>query len=142
MTDGKMLLSGLLKTVLLEQHCIRGTLDTPMDPGLREKLKAQLREYDAIEADARLLAVQRGWELQEPDPGRGMAAALVMRAGSMGRNADSVIAGRMILRYTKGMVRGLRNLHAYAGQDLSLRILCRKLMDCETAAIHQLQQFL
>lgn len=142
MTDGKILLSGLLKTTMLEQHCIRGTLDRPMDPGLREKMKAQLRELDAIEADARLLAVQRGWELQEPDPGRAMAAVLVMRAGSMGRNADSVIAGRMIQSYTKGMVRGLRNLHAYTGQDLSLRILCRRLLDCETAAIRQLQQFL
>lgn len=142
MTDGKTLLSGLLKTAMLEQQSIRSTLDRPMDPGLREILQDHLREYDAIEADTRLLAVQRGWELREPDPALGAISLLKNRSVSMVKNADSAVAGRMILGYTKDMVRGLRNLHAYTGQDLSLRILSRRLLDCETAAIRQLQRFL
>lgn len=142
MTDGKLLLETLLKDARLAQIYIRNLLHIPMDPGLREILKGQYREFDTIETDARLLAIQRGWEPREADAALLLFCGRLIRVSLRTKDADSRIAGRMILRYTRAMIRERRNSHAYTGRDPSLGILCRKLLDCETAAIRSLQRYL
>lgn len=142
MIDGKDLLSGLLKTAQLEQYYIRCMLKLPMDPVLRETLSGHLHEYDAIETDVRILAVQRGWDVQEPDPAFRIITGLLLRCRGFKKDARSAIAGYMILHYTKSMIHIRKSMHAFTGKDPALRILCRKLLDCETAAIRQLQRFL
>ena len=59
-----------------------------------------------------------------------------------GSNSDSKIAGMMIQGNTRGMIKGLKNIHQFAGQDEQLQILSRKLLDCETANIRQMKPFL
>ena len=142
MKNGKEILSSLLKTTQMGQLGIRSCLNTSMRPGLRKALESQLREYDAIESEAHAIASQRGWEVEELDP------ALRLRTDAMTRmklsrvNCDSRIADMMIQGNTKGMIKGLKNLHQFPHPDEKLRTLSQKLLDCETANIRQMQSFL
>ena len=142
MKNSKEILSSVLKTTQMGQVGIRSVLDTSMRPGLRKALESQLHEYDSIETEAHSIATQRGWELEELDPAVRFMADMTTRMKLNGRNSDSKIAGMMIEGNTKGMIKGLKNLHQFAGQDEKISILSQKLLDCETANIRQMQGFL
>ena len=142
MKENQEFLSALLKTIQTGQVEIRSVLDSPLGSGLRSTLESQLREYDSIETEAFTIALQRGWELPELDPGRRFLKDRVTRLKLNGRGTDSRIADLLIQGNTKGMIQGLRNLHRFSGQDHQIRILSQKLLDCETAHIRQMQAFL
>ena len=142
MKQNQEVLSTLLKTIQIGQTDIRSVLDTTMRSSLRNTLKDQLQEYESIETEAYTLALQRGWELSELDPGRRFLRDRVTRMKLNGPNTDSRIADILIQGNTKGMIRGLKNLHQFEGLDHQLRILSQKLLDCETAHIRQMQSFL
>lgn len=140
--NSKEMLSSLLKTTQMGQVGIRSVLDTTMRPGLRNALESQLKEYDAIESEAHRIACQRGWELRELDPGVRLMADMMTRTKLAWGNTDSKIAGMMIQGNTRGMITGLKNIHQFNKQDEQVKILSRKLLDCETANIRQMQGFL
>ena len=142
MKTNKELLSSILKTTQMGQVGIRSVLDTSMRPGLRKALQSQLHEYDSIETEAHSIATQRGWELRELDPAVRMMADMMTRMKLGGRNSDSKIADMMIQGNTKGMVKGIKNLHQFDGEDEQIQILSQKLLDCENANIRQMQTFL
>lgn len=142
MKNSKEVLSSVLKTTQMGQIGIRSVLDTSMRPGLRKALESQLREYDSIESEAHTIATQRGWELPELDPAVRFMANRMSRMKLAWGNSDSKIADMMIQGNTRGMIKGLKNLHQYASQDQQISILSRKLLDCETANIRQMQGFL
>lgn len=142
MKSSKDLLSSVLKTTQMGQVGIRSVLDTTMEPGLRKALESQLHEYDSIETEAHSIATQRGWEVEELDPAVRFLADRMTRMKLTGQNTGSKIAGMMIQGNTKGMIKGLTNLHQFGGQDEKISILSQKLLDCETANIRQMQAFL
>ena len=142
MKNNKELLSSVLKTTQMGQVGIRSVLDTTMRPGLRKALESQLREYDSIETEAHSIASQRGWEVRELDPAVRFLSDMAVRMKLTGRDTDSKIAGLMIQGNTKGMVKGLKDLHRFASSDEQIQILSQKLLDCETANIRQMQDFL
>lgn len=142
MKNSKEMLSSILKTTQMGQVGIRSILDTSMRPGLRKALESQLREYDCIESEAHFIASQRGWELKELDPAVRFWADRMTRMKLTRGNCDSKIADMMIQGNTKGMIKGLKNLHQYPHQDDRISIICQKLLDCETANIRQMQSFL
>lgn len=142
MKKNKELLSSVLKTTQMGQVGIRSVLDTTMRPGLRKALESQLREYDSIETEAHSIASQRGWEVRELDPAVRFLSDMAARMKLNGRDTDSKIAGMMIQGNTKGMVKGLKDLHRFASSDEQIQILSQKLLDCETANIRQMQDFL
>lgn len=121
---------------------IRSVLDTSMRPGLRKALESQLQEYDSIESEAHAIASSRGWELRELQPGKRMMADMMTRMKLSHGNADSKIADMMIQGNTRGMIEGLKNLHQFNAQDSRVSALSQKLLDCETANIRQMQNFL
>ena len=142
MKNNKELLSSVLKTTQMGQVGIRSVLDTTMRPGLRKALESQLREYDSIETEAHSIASQRGWEVRELDPAVRFLSDMAVRMKLNGRDTDSKIAGMMIQGNTKGMVKGLKDLHRFSSSDEQIQILSQKLLDCETANIRQMQDFL
>lgn len=142
MKRSQQFLSSLLKTIQIGQIEIRSVMDTSMRSTLRNALENQLQEYDSIETEAYTIALQRGWDLPELDPGRRFLRDRLTRMKLNGRNTDSRIADILIQGNTKGMIQGLKNLHQFDGQDHQIRILSQKLLDCETAHIRQMQTFL
>lgn len=142
MNGSKEMLASLLKTTQMGQVGIRSVLDTTMRPGLRKALESQLREYDSIETELHRVATQRGWELRELDPAVRVMMDMATRTRLAWGNTDSKIAGMMIQGNTRGMITGLKNIHQFNKQDEQISLLSRKLIDCETANIRQMQSFL
>ena len=142
MKNSKEILSSVVKTAQMGQTGIRSVLDTSMRPSLRKALESQLREYDSIETEAHTIASQRGWELKELDPGVRMMTDMMTRMKLHGRNTDSKIADMMIQGNTKGLVKGLRNLHRSDRKDSRVDTLSQKLIDTETNNIRQMRPFL
>lgn len=142
MKQNKQILSSILKTTQMGQAGIRSAMETSMRPALRKALEDQLREYDAIETEAQAIASRRGWELPELDPGLRLMASVSAKMKLTGRDTDSRIAGMMIQGNTRGMIKGLKNIHQLAGSDEQVHILSQKLLDCETANIRQMQSYL
>ena len=142
MQNSKQMLSSILKTTQMGQMGIRSVLRSSMRPSLRKALESQLQEYDSIESEAHSIASQRGWELPELDPAVRLMTNMMARARLSRGNADSKIADMMIQGNTKGMIKGLKNMHQFNRQDDQISILSQKLLDCETANIRQMQGFL
>ncbi|MBQ2854600.1 MAG: hypothetical protein IJE81_03905 [Oscillospiraceae bacterium] len=142
MKTGKEILSSVLKTTQMGQVGIRSVLDASVRPGLRAALEDQLKEYDSIETEAHTIAGQRGWELRELEPAARFLADRWSRMKLNRGDCDSRIADMMIQGNTKGMVKGLRNLHQYPNGDDRIATISQKLIDCETANIRQMRQFL
>jgi len=142
MKSSKDILSSILKTSQMGQVGIRSVLDTTMQPGLRKALESQLREYDSIETEAHTIATQRGWEVRELDPAVRFMADMTTRMKLTGRNSESKIAGMMIQGNTRGMIKGLKNIHEFSQTDEKVQILSQKLLDCEQANILQMHKFL
>ena len=131
-----------MKTSQISQTSIRSALDASMRPALRKTLETQLHELSAIETEAYSIASRRGWDLEELEPALRFLTDKTTRVRLSGRNTDSKIAGLMILRNTRGMIHGLKNIHQFAKQDDQIRILSQKLLDCETANIRHMQPYL
>lgn len=142
MKNSQQILSSVLKTTQMGQIGIRSVLDNRMRPGLRKALEQQLREYDRIETEAHTLASQRGWELPELDPAVRMMSNMMTRMKLAGDRSDSKIADMMIQGNTKGMIKGLRNLHQFPREDSQISALSQKLLDTENANIRQMQEYL
>ena len=142
MKTSKEILSSVLKTTQMGQVGIRSVLDASMRPGLRKALESQLQEYDSIKTEAHAIAFQRGWEVKELDPGVRFFSDMMTRVKLNRRNTDSKIADMMIQGNTKGMIKGLKNIHQFPDQDDQVSTLSQKLLDCETANIRQMQTFL
>ena len=142
MKNSQQILSSVLKTTQMGQIGIRSVLDTRMRPGFRRALEQQLREYDQIETEAHTLAAQRGWELKDLDPALRMMSNMVTRMKLSAGGSESKIADMMIQGSTKGMIKGLRNMHQFPREDSRISALSQKLLDTENANIRQMQAFL
>lgn len=142
MQESQNLLNSILKTAQMGQTGIRSTLKSTMRPALRRALETQLSEYDGIEREAQAIAESRGWELRDLEPVAKGMADMVTRARLSGGCTDSRIAAMMITGSTKGMVKGLQQLHQFNRPDPQVTGLSQKLLDCENAGIRQMQSFL
>lgn len=142
MKTNREILSSVLKTTQMGQLGIRSVLDAAVQSDLRQALNQQLQEYDRIETEAHSIASQRGWELRELDPAVRAMTDLMVRLRLPKANPDSKIADLMILGNTKGMVKGLKNIHAFDGRDGRVTTLSQKLIDTETNNIRQMRPFL
>ena len=142
MKKNQEMLSSLLKTVQIGQVELRSLLDTTLSSSLRNTLESQLKEYDSIETEAYTIALQRGWELRELDPGTRFLRDRFTRMKLNGRNTDSRIADMLIQRNTRDMIQGFRSRRQLDQPDRPIQTLSQKLLDCETANIRQMQGYL
>ena len=142
MKTNQEILSSILKTTQMGQVGIRSVMDAAMKPDLQKALESQLQEYDAIESQAHALASQRGWELPELNAGVKLMSDMASRMQLSYGHSDSKIADMMIIGNTRGMVKGLKNLHHWKEHDSQIENLSQKLIDTEVANIRQMQPFL
>jgi hypothetical protein len=141
MKNNKEVLSSILKTTQMGQIGIRAVLNHAVRSDLRSALQSQLREYDAIEAEAHGIAASRGLEPEELDPAIKAMAMVCARANLAYGNVDSKIAAMMIQGNTRGMIKGLKNRHHAKDPDARIMALSQKLLDCEDANIRQMQGY-
>lgn len=142
MKDSKEVLSSILKTTQMGQIGIRSVQNAAVRPEMKQALSDQLKEYDAIETQAHAVAEERGWRVEELDPGVRKMAEMMARARLQGRNKDSKIAAMMMKGNTRGIIKGLKNAHRYHGRDARITALSQRLIACENENIKQMENFL
>ena len=136
------MLSSILKTTQMGQVGIRCVMAYPVNPELKQALKDQLQEYDAIESQAHAIASRRGWKVQELAPGVKAMSSMMTRASLMAGNVDSRIAGMMITGNTKGLIKSEKNAHHMRKADPAITNLNSKLIQRESDNIQQMRKFL
>lgn len=142
MKDSKDLLGSALKTAQMGQIGIRSVLKAPLRASFKETLQEQLRQYNSIEQEAKAIASSRGWEMDSLSYGIvGMTNAMVRAHLSFG-STNSKAAAMMINGNTRGIIKGVKNLHAISSSDERISNLCQKLLDYEKEGIRNLQEFL
>lgn len=142
MKGSKDVLSSIIKTTQMGQIGIRSVLNAPLSTSIKDALRMQLREYDAIEREALELAASRGWTVEQLDPAiRAMTNMMTRMRLSCG-NSTSKAAAMMIQGNTKGIIKGYKNLNQFPPSDQRVVILSQKLLDCEKAGCQQMQGFL
>lgn len=142
MKDSKDILSSLLKTTQMGQVGIRSVEKAATSEQLKKALKDQLLEYNKIEEETYALAKKRGWELKELNPMARTMADMASRGKLMYGKNDSKIAAMMVQGNTRGVIKGLKNMHRYHQNDGSVAMLAQKLLDCENNNIKQMEGFL
>lgn len=113
----------------------------PLHADLRQELQAELKEYDSIEREAQALAASRGWELEELAPIAKSMSQMVTKTRLSYGDVNSKVAAMMIQGNTRGMIKGLKNLHHLRNEDQRLIDLSQRLLDCETANIQRMQGY-
>lgn len=121
---------------------IRTVLNMPLKTDLREALKSQLQEYDSIEREAQAIANLHGWNLEQLHPVAKRMAKMTAKTRLSYGDTSSKTAAMMIQGNTRGMIKGLKNLHNYNHADQQVSKISQKLLDCEKANILQMQGFL
>ncbi len=142
MKTNKEMLSSILKTTQMGQIGIRSVQDHAVSAELKKALDSQLREYDVVESEAHALAIERGWELSELNPGLRAMSEMMSRARLVGGQKDSKIAGMMIQGNTRGIITGLKNVHQLRQQDPAITALSDKLLETEKNNVRQMEPFL
>lgn len=142
MKSNKDVLASILKTTQMGQVGIRAVTDYVSRVDLKKALQDQLKEYDAIEREANAIAATRGWELKDLDPMAKMMSKMYSRTNLSFGNADSKVAAMMIQGNTRGMIKGLKNIHHCQDTDNRIKTVSQKLLDCEAANIKQMQGYL
>jgi len=141
MKDNKEILSSILKTTQMGQVGIQCVLKTPLRANLQTALKSQLKEYEAIAGEAKAIAASRGWELEQLGASSKLMASMTTRTRLSYGNVNSKVAAMMIQGNTRGMIKGLKNMHHRKQSDSRVLALSQKLLDCEQENIRQMQGF-
>ncbi len=141
MKGSKDVLSSIIKTTQMGQIGIRSVLNAPLRSGMKEALRSQLREYDTIERQALTLASARGIEPELLDPAIKYMTNMMTKTRLRFGNVSSKAAAMMIQGNTRGLIKGLKNLHHYNRSDEAVAELTKKLLACEKRNIQQMQGF-
>ena len=142
MKYSKDILDSVIKTTQMGQIGIRSILNTPMDTQMQTALRSQLKEYNQIEKEALEIADSRGWELKNLDPSIKIMTNMMTRMRLSYGDATSKAAAMMVNGNTRGVIKGLKNLHHFDGNDPRVTNLSQKLIDCEEENIRQMQRFI
>ncbi len=138
----QQILNDIIKTSQMGVNGINVVMPKAAQPALRQALKVQRREYSDIEQQAKLLARQKGYQIDQLKPINRKMGALMSRGQLLVGDPDSRIAGMMIQGNTRGMILGLKNMHRCNNPDDQVADLAQKLLDTEQHNITSMQGFL
>ena len=109
---------------------------------MRAELKKEMDEYVEIRSEADDMIHQRG---EEPD-GAGIMARMsanMMSAGQLAMDdSRSKIAEMMIQGTTMGIVKTIRHIRDYEGDDHEAKKLAQKLLDTQEKNVEKMKAFL
>ena len=124
-------LSSVIKTAQMGQIGIRSLLNMPLDSKLQSALRSQLKEYDCIEREAFEISRSKGWDPKEQKSSVQIMTNMMTRMRLCYGDASSKAAAMMVTGNTRGVIKGLKNLHHYEGHDEKITAIAKKLLDCE-----------
>ena len=142
MLNDEQILSSMLHTVQMGQTGIRCVISKAINPELKNELKDQLKEYDALEKETLSLAKTRGLHLKDLNPALETMSSMISRIELIGGEVDSKIAGMLIQGNTRGVILGLKNLRKAQKADPKVRDLAQRILNRENMNIQKSQPYL
>ena len=127
MKSGKDVLGSVIKTAQMGQLGIEAVLEYTNQPSLKDALRKQKQQYDAIEKEAMKIAEDRQWEMKNLNPAVKQMAMMTTRMRISGKDPDATIAAMMIQGNTRGSIKTLKNLHRYPETTGRLCAISQKL---------------
>ena len=142
MINSQRVLSDIIKTSQMGISGINVVMDRTHQPALRQALKVQRKEYSNIEQQAKLLARQKGYKIDQIRPITRRMSALMSRTQLLVGEPDSKIAGMMIQGNTRGMILSLKNMRRCNQPDAQVAQLAQQLLETEKNNIDSMEGFL
>ena len=131
MINSQRVLNDVIKTSQMGISGINVVMPQTRQPALRQALKVQRREYSDIEQQAKLLAQQKGYRIDQLKPITRRMSAVMSRGQLLVGEPDSKIAGMMIQGNTRGMILGLKNMRRCNQPDGQVAQIAQKLLETE-----------
>ena len=141
MINSQRVLNDIIKTSQMGINGINVVMEKTRQPALRQALKVQRREYSDIEQQAKLLAQQKGYRIDQIKPITRRMSAVMSKGQLLVGEPDSRIAGMMIQGNTRGMILSLKNMRRCNQPDTQVAQLAQKLLDTEKNNIVSMQGF-
>ena len=141
MINSQRVLNDIIKTSQMGINGINVVMPKTSQPALRQALKVQRREYSDIEQQAKLLARQKGYRIDQLKPISRKMGALMSKGQLLMGEPNSKIAGMMIQGNTRGMILSLKNMRRCDCPDPQVADLSQKLLDTEKNNIVSMQGF-
>lgn len=141
MINSQRVLNDIIKTSQLGINGINIVMPRTDQPALRQALKVQRREYSDIEQQAKLLAQQKGYRIDQLKPISRKMGALMSKSQLLVGEPDSKIAGMMIQGNTRGMILSLKNMRRCNDPDPKVAELAQKLLETEKHNIVSMEGF-
>ena len=142
MINSQRVLNDIIKTSQLGINGINIVMPKASQPALRQALKVQRREYSDIEQQAKLLAQQKGYRIDQLKAINRKMGALMSKGQLLAGEPNSKIAGMMIQGNTRGMILSLKNMRRCNNPDSEVADLAQKLLDTEKNNIVSMEGFL
>ena len=142
MKNSKDRLGSVVKTAQMGTTGLECVLQAPLRPALRENLEKQASVYQQIEEEALNLAAGRKWQVEQLGPVSRTCSQMVSRMRLGKGNSDSKAAAMVMQGSTRGLIKGLQNLHQFPYQDTAVSTLAQRLLDLEKESLGQMQSFL
>ena len=141
MMNSQRVLNDIIKTSQMGITGINVVMPKASRSALRQALKVQRREYSDIEQQAKLLAQQKGYRIDQLKSITRMMGALMSTGQLIMGEPNSKIAGMMIQGNTRGMILSLKNMHRCNNPDEQVARLAQKLLETEKNNITTMQGF-
>ena len=142
MINSQRVLNDVIKTSQMGISGINVVMPQTRQPALRQALKVQRREYSDIEQQAKLLAQQKGYRIDQLKSITRRMSAVMSRGQLLVGEPDSKIAGMMIQGNTRGMILGLKNMRRCNHPDTQVAQIAQKLLETEKNNIVSMEGFL
>ena len=152
MINSQRVLNDIIKTSQLGINGINIVMPKASQPALRQALNDALdhghgstvqgREYSDIEQQAKLLAQQKGYRIDQLKAINRKMGALMSKGQLLAGEPNSKIAGMMIQGNTRGMILSLKNMRRCNNPDSEVADLAQKLLDTEKNNIVSMEGFL
>ena len=141
MINSQRVLNDIIKTSQMGINGINVVMDKTRQPALRQALKVQRKEYSNIEQQAKLLAQQKRYKIDQIKSITRRIGAMMSKTQLMVGEPDSKIAGMMIQGNTRGMILSLKNMRRCDKPDAQVAHLAQQLLDTEKNNIVSMQGF-
>ena len=141
MMNSQRVLNDIIKTSQMGINGINVVMPKASRSALRQALKVQRREYSDIEQQAKLLAQQKGYKIDQLKSINRKMGALMSKGQLIMGEPNSKIACMMIQGNTRGMILSLKNMHRCNNPDEQVAQLAQKLLETEKNNFTTMQGF-
>ena len=106
-------MGSVVKTAQMGKTGLECVLQAPLRPSLRENLEQQAAVYEQIAQEALSLAAGRNWQVEQLGPVARTCSRMVSPGADGRGNSDSKAAAMVMQGSTRGLIKGLQNLHQF-----------------------------